>query len=262
VLAALGVANNALYLGSIYVGMRSISSGLSAIIVSTNPVLTALLAAVFLDERMTWRKAAGLALGIGGVAFIVESRIASGIDNPIGIMFTIAGLVSLVGGTILFKRLAPKGGLWIGNGVQNLAGGFALVPFAFTLESIREVVPSWRLIVALGYCALLVSIIGYLLWFYLLNTSGPTTASAYHFLMPPLGMLFGWLLISERIALADLIGIVPVALGIYLVTRPAAPARGQGDATRLNLRGSDGISIADQNDLTRTRVVTRITSPS
>jgi hypothetical protein len=65
-------------------------------------------------------------------------------------MFTVAGLVPLVGGTILFKRLAPKGGLWIGNGVQNLAGGLALVPFAFTLESIREVVPSWRLIVALG----------------------------------------------------------------------------------------------------------------
>jgi hypothetical protein len=78
---------------------------------------------------------------------------------------------------------------------------------------------------------------------------------------PPLG----WLLISERIALADLIGIVPVALGIYLVTRPAAPARGPAALARrckrLNLRGSDGISIADQNDLTQTRVVTRITSP-
>jgi len=72
VLAALGVANNALYLGLIYVGMRSISSGLSAIIVSTNPVLTALLAAVVLDEQMTWRRATGLALGVGGVAFIVE----------------------------------------------------------------------------------------------------------------------------------------------------------------------------------------------
>jgi hypothetical protein len=46
-------------------------------------------------------------------------------------MFTAAGLVSLVGGTILFKILAPKGGLWIGNGLQNLAGGLALIPFAF-----------------------------------------------------------------------------------------------------------------------------------
>jgi drug/metabolite transporter (DMT)-like permease len=222
-LAALGIANNALYLGLNYIGMRSISSGLSALIVSTNPVLTALLAAVVLGEHMTWRKATGLLLGVGGVAFIVESRIAGGVDSPVGIMFTLAALLSMVGGTILFKRLAPNGGLWIGNGVQNLAGGLALVPFAFSLESVGEVVPSWRLVIALAYSALLVSVVGYLLWFHLLTTSGATAASAYHFMMPPLGMLFGWLLLGERVALADFIGIVPVAFGIYLVTRPAAP---------------------------------------
>jgi drug/metabolite transporter (DMT)-like permease len=222
-LAGLGIANNALYLGLNYVGMRSISSGLSALIVSTNPVLTALLAAVVLGERMTWRKAAGLLLGVGGVAFIVENRIAGGIDSPTGIMFTMAALLSMVGGTILFKRLAPNGGLWIGNGVQNLAGGLALVPFAFTLESIGEVVPSWSLIIALAYSALLVSVVGYLLWFHLLASCGATAASAYHFMMPPLGVLFGWLLLGERVAIADLIGILPVALGIYLVTRPTAP---------------------------------------
>ena len=222
-LAGLGIANNALYLGLNYIGMRSISSGLSALIVSTNPVLTALLAAAVLGERMTWRKAAGLLLGVGGVAFIVENRIAGGIDSPVGIMFTIAALLSMVGGTILFKRLAPNGGLWIGNGVQNLAGGLVLVPFAFTLESVGEVVPSWSLVIALAYSALLVSVVGYLLWFHLLTTSGATAASAYHFMMPPLGMLFGWLLLGERVALTDFIGILPVALGIYLVTRPAAP---------------------------------------
>jgi drug/metabolite transporter (DMT)-like permease len=221
-LAGLGIANNALYLGLNYLGMRSISSGLSALIVSMNPVLTALLATMVLDERMSWRKAAGLLLGVGGIAFIVEGRIAGGIDSPVGIMFTVGALVSMVGGTILFKYLAPNGGLWIGNGVQNLAGGLVLVPFAFTLESVGEVTPTWTLVISLAYSALLVSVVGYLLWFHLLTTSGATAASAYHFMMPPLGMLFGWLLLGEHVAFADLIGIIPVALGIYLVTRPAA----------------------------------------
>jgi drug/metabolite transporter (DMT)-like permease len=221
-LAGLGIANNALYLGLNYLGMRSISSGLSALIVSMNPVLTALLATMVLDERMSWRKAAGLLLGVSGVAFIVEGRIAGGIDSPVGIMFTVGALVSMVGGTILFKYLAPNGGLWIGNGVQNLAGGLVLVPFAFTLESVGEVTPTWTLVISLAYSALLVSVVGYLLWFHLLTTSGATAASAYHFMMPPLGMLFGWLLLGEHVAFADLIGIIPVALGIYLVTRPAA----------------------------------------
>jgi len=40
--------------------------------------------------------------------------------------------------------------------------------------------------------------------------------------MPPLGLIFGWLLLGERVALADLIGVVPVVLGIYLITRPSA----------------------------------------
>jgi drug/metabolite transporter (DMT)-like permease len=43
--------------------------------------------------------------------------------------------------------------------------------------------------------------------------------------MPPLGMLFGWLLIGEHVAAWDMLGIIPVVLGIYLVTRPA-PDRG------------------------------------
>jgi drug/metabolite transporter (DMT)-like permease len=62
-------------------------------------------------------------------------------------------------------------------------------------------------------------VFAYLLWFQMLSMSGATAASSYHFLMPPLGMLFGWLLLGEHVAVTDLLGIVPVALGIYLVTR-------------------------------------------
>jgi drug/metabolite transporter (DMT)-like permease len=223
-LAVLGVANNAIYLGLNYVGMTSISAGLSALIVSANPVLTAALAAALLGERMTWRKVAGLLLGLIGVAFIVRNRIVAGADSATGIALTVAALVALVGGTILFKRLKPQGSLMLGNGVQNLAGGVALVPFAFTLESVGDVVPSWRLAVALGYLVLVVSVCTFLLWFHLLTVSGATAASAYHFMMPPLGVLFGWLLLDEKVAWPDLLGIVPVAIGIYLVTRAPAPA--------------------------------------
>src|SRR5580704_2081581 len=229
--ATLGIANQAVYLGLGYVGMRSVSAGLAALVISANPVLTAVLAAAFLGERMTWRKTAGLLLGIAGVAFVVESRLAGGAEHSVGILFTLAALVSLVGGTILFKRFAPHdrlkegglkdGGLWIGNGVQSLAAGVTLSPFAFTLESVGDVVPSWRLLAAFVYLVAFVSVFAYLIWFYLLTVSGATAASSYHFMMPPLGMLFGSLLLGERIAFTDLIGVVPVAIGIYLVTRPA-----------------------------------------
>jgi drug/metabolite transporter (DMT)-like permease len=222
VFAVLGVANNALYLGLGYTGLKTVSAGLGGLIVSANPVFTAMLAALFLGESLTWRKGAGLLLGIIGVSFIVWHRMSVGTDSLHGILFTLASLASIVVGTILFKVLAPKGSLWIGNGVQNLAGGLAVLPFALSLSSVSDIVPNARLLGAFAFLVLGGSILAYLLWFHLLKVCGATAASAYHFLMPPLGMLFAWIVLGEHVEIRDLIGIVPVALGIYLVTRPAA----------------------------------------
>lgn len=221
--AAIGIANNAMYLGFGYVGLRTVSAGLGTLVVSANPVLTAVLAAVFLSERLTLQKIVGLVLGVGGVGFIVAHRLSTGggQDSATGLIFTFCALLSIVAGTILYKKLAPQGGMLIGNAVQNLAGGLMLIPFAFSFESVSEIVPTGRLLVSLAYLTLLGSLVGYLLWQHLIRVMGATAASSYHFLMPPLGVLFGWLLIGERVTLADILGIVPVALGIYLVTRPA-----------------------------------------
>jgi drug/metabolite transporter (DMT)-like permease len=224
VFAVLGVANNALYLGLGYTGLKTVSAGLGGLIVSANPAFTAVAAAVFLGEALTWRKATGLLLGIAGVGFIVWHRMSVGTDSVHGIVYTLASLASIVVGTILFKVLAPKGSLWVGNGVQNLAGGLALLPIAFTLSDVSEIVPSARLLGAFAYLVLGGSILAYLLWFHLLKVCGATAASAYHFLMPPLGMLFAFLVLGEHVEFRDLLGIVPVALGIYLVTRPGKVA--------------------------------------
>jgi drug/metabolite transporter (DMT)-like permease len=222
VFAILGIANNALYLGLGYTGLQTVSAGLGGLIVSANPVFTAVLAALFLGEQLTRRKIAGLFLGILGVGSIVWHRMSVGTDSLHGILFTLASLASIVVGTILFKLLAPKGSLWIGNGVQNLSAGIVLLPFAFTLADFGDIVPNMRLLGALAFLTLGGSILAYLLWFHLLKVCGATAASAYHFLMPPLGISFAWVVLGEHVEIRDLLGIVPVALGIYLVTRPAA----------------------------------------
>jgi drug/metabolite transporter (DMT)-like permease len=220
--AILGIANNALYLGLGYTGLKSVSAGLGGLIVSANPIFTAALAALFLGEALTWRKVIGLLLGITGVGLIVWHRMSIGTDSLHGILFTLASLASIVAGTILFKLFAPKGSLWLGNGIQNLAAGIVLIPIAFTFADASAIAPSLRLLGAFAYLVLGGSILAYFLWFHLLKVCGATAASAYHFLMPPLGMFFAWLVLGEQLTSRDLLGIVPVALGIYLVTRPAA----------------------------------------
>ena len=223
IFAVLGIANNALYLGLGYTGLQSVSAGLGGLIVSANPVFTAALAALLLGEGMTWRKASGLLLGIIGVTLIVWHRLAVGTDSLHGIVFTLASLASIVAGTILFKLLAPKGSLWIGNGVQNLAAGIVLTPVALTFADVHAIDFTPSLIGAFAFLVLGGSILAYWLWFHLLKVCGATAASAYHFLMPPLGMLFAFIVLGEHVEVRDLLGIIPVALGIYLVTRPAKP---------------------------------------
>ncbi|WP_420135426.1 DMT family transporter [Rhodopseudomonas sp.] len=218
--AVLGIVNYAMYLGLGYVGLQTVSAGIGGLIVSANPVFTALLAALVLNEALTWRKVAGLVLGVAGVAFIVWHRIAIGAEAWHGIAFTLASLASIVAGTILFKRLAPQGSLWIGNGIQSLAAGLVLMPLAFSLSSIGGIVPSWRLAGAFGFLVLGGAVANWL-WLRLLKLYGATAASAWHFVMPPLAMLFAWLVLGEAIDARDLLGVVPVAIGIYLVTRPA-----------------------------------------
>jgi drug/metabolite transporter (DMT)-like permease len=221
IFTVIGIANNALYLGLGYTGLQSVSAGLGGLIVSANPVFTAALAALLLGEGMTWRKASGLLLGIIGVTLIVWHRLSVGTDSLHGIMFTLASLASIVAGTILFKLLAPKGSLWIGNGVQNLAAGIVLTPVALTFADVHAIDVTPSLIGAFAFLVLGGSILAYWLWFHLLKVCGATAASAYHFLMPPLGMLFAFIVLGEHVEMRDLLGIIPVALGIYLVTRPA-----------------------------------------
>jgi drug/metabolite transporter (DMT)-like permease len=224
IFAVIGIANNALYLGLGYTGLQSVSAGLGGLIVSANPVFTAALAALLLNEGMTWRKASGLLLGIIGVTLIVWHRLSVGTDSLHGILFTLASLASMVAGTMLFKLLAPKGSLWIGNGVQNLAAGIVLTPVALTFADVHAIDFTPGLIGAFAFLVLGGSILAYWLWFYLLKVCGATAASAYHFLMPPLGMLFAFIVLGEHVEARDLLGIIPVALGIYLVTRPAKAA--------------------------------------
>ena len=243
IFAILGVANNALYLGLGYTGLQTVSAGLGGLIVSANPVFTAVLAAAFLGEALTWRKVMGLLLGIAGVGFIVWHRMSVGTDDWHGILFTLASLASIVAGTILFKVLAPKGSLWVGNGVQNLAAGIVLLPFAFTFSSVGDIVPSARLLGAFAFLVLGGSILAYLLWFHLLKVCGATAASAYHFLMPPLGMLFAFLVLGEHVEFRDLLG------------------HRSGGARHLSGDPPRGVSV-DQEECDMTLTITLIGGPT
>jgi len=97
-----------------------------------------------------------------------------------------------------------------------------LLPFALATENLGDARLTSSLIWSMAYMIVAVSMGGYYLWFMILGRASATSASALHFLMPPLGLLFGWLVLSEPVSWLDLLGIVPIAFGIWLATRRTA----------------------------------------
>jgi drug/metabolite transporter (DMT)-like permease len=220
-LAALGMLNNALYLGLSWSGMATVSSAFTAVLISTNPLLTGLLAGPVLGEQVGWRKLAGLCLALAGVVLVLRSRFSGMHEDLHGTLLVVGGLLSLVTGTLAYKRIKPRAKLWTATGVQALSGALALLPFALSRESFGQVHLTASLLWSMAYTIVAVSMGGYALWFTILSRSSATSASALHFLMPPLGLLFGWLVLDEPVSWLDMAGIAPIALGIWLATRRA-----------------------------------------
>lgn len=218
-LSLFGILNNACYLGLSYLGLRTVSSGFTAVIVSANPLLTALVAAPLLGERMTWRKLAGLLLGMAGVAIVLRSRLGDGHEDLGGTLLIIAALITLTAATLLYKRMRTSGSLVAGSAIQCLAGGLVLLPLGLVFEDVSAVRFTPWLVGSFAYLTLAGSVGAFSIWMFILSRTTATRASALHFLMPPLGLMFGWLLLREPVPLLDLVGIVPIALGLWMVTR-------------------------------------------
>ena len=219
ILSALGLLNHAFYLGLSWTGMGSLSSGLSTILISANPIVVAVLSAFLLREPLTRQKVLGLALGFLGVAFIVRNRIGSTTDTLEGFLLVLAALFTLACGTVLYKKWPVKTDIVTGTGFQIMISGFLLLPVALWFEDFASMRITASFVVAFAWLVLVVSITGYQLWFNLLAKGSASAASVWFFLTPPLGLVAGAWLLEEPLNWLDFLGIIPVVAGIVLVTR-------------------------------------------
>ena len=221
--------NQAGYQGLAWQGMGSVSAGLATIIASLNPILIAAVAAPLLGERLHWRKVLGLLIGFAGAVFVVRHRVVAGHEDAGGVLLVVGALFSLVIGTLAFKWVAPEATLPVAVGVQTLAAGAFLLALGVAFENPALAIIGPRFWLVMAWCVFVMSIGALLLWFWLLRNGSASSASALHFLIPPIGLAMSWAVLGEAITPSDLLGVVPVALGIWLTTRPA-PLRRQAVA--------------------------------
>ena len=217
--ALMGVFNHALPIVLISWSEKHISSGLAAILNSTTPLFTILIAPFFLsDERITVKRAFGLLLGFAGVVVLASNNISDG-DSLSGVgIITMLIAACCYAGSGVFARKVMAG---IRNEAQSIGqmgmAFFFMIPATFIAESPFQlpVLPlTWTALIWLG---LLGSCVTLLLWFSLLNSIGPTKTSMVTYIFPLMGVLLGWLFLHEIPDWRLLVGGVLVVLAVVIV---------------------------------------------
>lgn len=218
-IGALGVLTNAMYLGFTYVALHRLSSGMGAIIASTNPLVLALVAPWLVKEPLTTRKALGLALGFGGVVLVMIVRAGAATERPADELLAFIGVLAFVSSTILYKRMRASSHLAVITAVQLCAAGVALILPALLLEGAPHWTPTPELVASFVYLIVVMSIGASFLWFWLLGHGEASRVSAYYFLTPIFGLALSALILHEPLGLRDAAGLLAIVAGIAMVQR-------------------------------------------
>lgn len=210
---AMGVGQFGFLFVAISLGMPS---GLAATVLQVQVVFTTLMAVAFLGERLSPKRIVGLAIAVCGIALI-------GLDigtsaTVVGFLMTIAAALSWATSNVLTRRLGEA------NGLSLVVWTTAVPPIPLMAASLLfegpDAVgtalthPTWGGAFTLAYLALVSTIFGYGVWNTLLGKYPASTVAPFSLLVPPVGLITGWLTFGETPDAPSLIGAGLVIAGI------------------------------------------------
>lgn len=213
----LGAVNTAIPFALFAYAVLSITAGLASILNATASLFAALVAWVWLRERLTALQWLGLAIGFAGVLWLTAAR--AGFGGQSGLWAVLAALVATfsygVAGSVAKRYFTGVRPLAVAAGSQT-AAALLLLPFAIAAwPSSPPPRDAWAAAIALG---VLCTGIAYILYFRLIARVGPATAMTVTYLIPAFAMLWGGLFLGERVTPAMLAGCAIILGGIALAT--------------------------------------------
>jgi drug/metabolite transporter (DMT)-like permease len=230
-LAATGVLMHAGYLGGVWVAVKGgMGSGLTALIVGLQPVLTALWlswagasgASTPSQAQVTPRQWAGLTLGLGGLLLVVARKFGTGSEvTALTLGCAVFALFSITVGTLYQKHFVQPTDVRSANAIQLAAALLVTLPFAF-MET-EAIVWNPEFIGSMAWSVLALTLGGSSLLYLLIQRGAATSVTSLLYLVPPTTAVMAWLLFGESITLATVAGTALTALGVSLVVRPAKP---------------------------------------
>jgi len=216
----LGVAHFAF----MYVGMVLTPASTAALIGQLQVPIAAILAAIFLRDRLNLRRLIGMAITFAGAVIVLGQPDLTAPWWSQGLI--LLGACCWAGSAIQLKLLSDLS-------ANTLNGWLALlaVPHLFLLSFLLEdgqraalEAISWRTLFALAYNTLLVVCVAYRLWYFLLERYDVTQAMPFTLLMPPLAVLAGALFLDEPVGWSLLIGGLVIVAGVAMIVLKRPPA--------------------------------------
>jgi len=213
-----GVLFHGFYLGGVFYSISiGMPTGIAALIVTLQPVLTNALSGPILGEKVTFKQWIGVLLGFIGAALVLGFDIGSEIPL-LGLVATIVALVAITTSTIWQKKLSNNLPLSVSNFYQAL-GGCMFHILIIILFAKPYIVFSQTFIIAMSHQIFLVSFGAFtILMFLIKNNSASKTVSIF-FLIPATSALMAWLFLNESLTNLDLLGFLITTIGVYIATR-------------------------------------------
>ncbi len=222
-LAVTGVLMHAGYLGGVWTAVKlGMGAGLAALLVSLQPVLTAIWVSSW-GGRVTARQWSGLALGFAGLALVVWHKLGLGEIHGANLLCAFIALVSITVGTLYQKRFVSPCDVRTANLVQLAAAFVVTLPLALLeTEAIRW---NGEMGGAMAWSVLGMTLGGSSLLYLLIQRGAATAVTSLLYLVPPCTALMAWLLFAEPITALTVAGMALTAFGVSLVVRAPAAAR-------------------------------------
>ncbi|MBL6932794.1 MAG: DMT family transporter [Rhodospirillales bacterium] len=218
-LAIVGFFMQTLYFGMIYIAfMNGIAAGTAALLMSLQPILVALIAPTWNNEKTSWRQWFGLFLALAGTATVIIVR--SEIDAPsmLGFFYAALGLAGIVLATLWENRFGLTHHPVTANLIGYAAGLLGILPFMLALES-GQVDWTWNFAGALAYLVVGNSVIAVGLLLAMIREGEVSKVSTLLFLVPPLAALIAWALLGELMPPLAWVGLGLAGFGVFIATR-------------------------------------------
>ena len=213
-----GVLFHGFYLGGVFYSISiGMPTGIAALIVTLQPVLTNALSGPILGEKVTKKQWAGVLLGFTGAVLVLGLDVGSNIPI-LGLLATIVALISITASTIWQKKISNNLPLSVSNFYQAI-GGCLFHICAILLISKPYINFTDTFLIAMSHQIFLVSFGAFtILMFLIKNNSASKTVSIF-FLIPTTSAFMAWLFLNENLTTLDIAGFLLTTIGVYIATR-------------------------------------------